>query len=161
MIEYSPIPGKLVEIPQRVLVQLSTDQIYFYEISMAIQRGKHFLDSSTVHTRRRKATFSRWLTLAKRQMRYYISQETPSGTLNQLVNFILNCYAPFIFQVKLQHFVEEGSSNFFVMLKLVQSLPQPDQEILFPILETNSYRVHSESILISACTIQFLILEIP
>ena len=122
VIEYSPIPVKLVEIPQRILVQFISDQKYFYEISMAIQSGKHFLDSSTVHTcQPGKLHNSRWLTLAHWLMRYYISQKHLCGTLIRLVNFILNYYSPFLFPVKLQHFVEEGSSNFFVMLKLVQT----------------------------------------
>ena len=99
---------------------LSTDQKYLSEMFRAIRLGDvseslSFRDPGNI-------CLSRWLTIANRVLRLYISTEMPSESLRSLVDFIMKVYVPTWFEKKKKQFVKFGAIlqyNMISRLKLI------------------------------------------
>lgn len=82
----------------RVLDDLSCDQKYLYDITAAVRSG---VVSDDLKVRKPGVlNHSRWLTLANRVCRLYISTENPSCNLRVITHFIVSNYAPNWFAIK-------------------------------------------------------------
>ena len=79
---------------------MNTDKKYMFEASLAVQSG-HF-PISLANMKPGKLHNARWLTLANRLLRLYVSTVNASKELCDIVYFILNLYAPAWFFLK-QH----------------------------------------------------------
>ena len=77
---------------------LSSDQLSFFEIVNAVKTGVvlHRFNSRTPG----RLNHARWLTLANRVLRLYISTEDPSNELILLAKLIVNSYAVVWFDIK-------------------------------------------------------------
>ena len=83
-------------LPQDVVHDLSTDQYYAYKICKGIISGS--VDSNLQYLEVGPINLSRWLTLACRILRYFVSIKNPSQNLKHLSQFCIQ----FIFQVGLK-----------------------------------------------------------
>ena len=111
IVKFEKIFGKVEEIQDQVLQNLSSDQKYLYEVALSVQTGNFPIRLAT----RSPGTLNeaRWLTKAIRILRLYVSTNNPSFNLVKLVSFILNLYAPAWFKIKSNPRAVDGAKNFF------------------------------------------------
>ena len=91
----------------------------------------------------------RWLTLAARLLRLYISTESPSEELQQLVRFVVAHYAPVWFTVRQNSSCTDGAKNLHRSVELLRQLPETVQAIVRPVLQRNAFSAHPEQLLLS------------
>lgn len=126
---------------------LSTDQKYLYDLIEAIQTGK--CPAILANKKPGPTNDARFLTLACRVLRLYISTEKPSSNLKLLAHFVVRVYGPMWFQVKSSSNITHGSHNLFKYIKLIEWLPVNLRTDMRNVASRNSYFAHSENILLA------------
>lgn len=147
VVSFVAVPGLVDELPDKTLRQLSTDQELLYRLARSVQRG-----SVPVMTAKRKIgelNHARWLTLGSRLLRLYMSTETPSAELRQLVEFLLLHYIPMWFSIRQHSSCVFGSKNFFRSVELLRQLPEEIQDIVRPVMQRNGFWAHPEQLLLA------------
>lgn len=150
--EFQPISGKVLDVPDSVKKDLSSDQKYFLEACLAVQgvggteskkRLKTAMPGNVSH--------ARWLTKANRILRLYMSKEHCNchESLYKIAQFIVNVYAPSWFYIKQHSSCFEGAKNFFHLMQLCYKLGEDVWTIVEPVLKNNAYFAHPESILLA------------
>ena len=92
---------------------------------------------------------ARWLTLANRICRLYISTEDPEENLQTMTNFIIFYFAPSWFDIKHHSSICNGPKNFFRNAQRLNELSSSVQTIVKPVLERNAYFAHVENVLLA------------
>jgi hypothetical protein len=92
---------------------------------------------------------ARWLTLANRVLRLYVSEKKPSANLKNLVYYIQNCYVPTWFLFKRYYLLVNGSKNLFFLMEQVKLLPKNMKEVAQKSIQGNAYLAHSENLLLA------------
>lgn len=134
-------------LSKEILKDLSTDQLYLYEIIDVIQTGKC---SSSLQCKKPGPTnHARFLTFACRACRLYISTAKPSKDLQLLIQFIVRVYGPMWFLIKRQPQIFHAPRHLFKYIQLIQWLPVKYKEIVQDVISRNSYYAHPENILMS------------
>lgn len=146
VVQFTPIACELPEITKS-RSDLSTDQLYLYEICDAVSRGQ--CDVSLAKRNPGKIVHSRWLTTANRILRLYVSTSEPSRNLRILADFVIRVYDPMWFEIKTKPFCVYGSKHLHKMITLSRYLPENLMKIVDPVLQRNGYFGHSENILLS------------
>ena len=129
LVQFDPVAGRVKEIPEDIVKELSTDQKYLYEIALVVQNGPEHCPENLLTKEPGALNNARWNTLANRILRLYITKRIPSPNLKRLVHFILNEYAPGWFQFKRYSTLNDGSKNIFYFVQLSEELPEPDRTI--------------------------------
>ena len=112
---YKPIEGCIVEIPSDVLTQLSSNQLYLYQIGMSVQKGESYLSNSDITFRAPgELHHARWLTRANRILRLYVSKSNPSQSLEKIVHFLVSFYIPGWFHIKQHPLCTDGAKKSFI-----------------------------------------------
>jgi hypothetical protein len=117
-----------------VVSDLSADQKYLYKILQVITTGKipNNFEKYTIGP----MNHARWLTLANRACRLYISQPklTPllKKNLFQFVQFIVLCYGPSWFHIKTKPNLKHAPEHVLTAVKSMSKLPQSTQDIVKP-----------------------------
>lgn len=116
------IKFKIIEadIPVILKDELSTDQLYLFDICSAIVSG--FLPTSLAKREPGKIVHSRWLTTANRILRLYVGTTDPSTNLVVLATFIMKVYAPTWFSIKINSSCKDGAKNLFKLISSTQYL---------------------------------------
>lgn len=135
------------EIPDIDRKVLSKDQQYLLDISMAIQSGKCNGDLAIRDPG--PLSHSRWLTKANRTLRLYISVESPSSELNELVLFILKVYMPMWFRIKLSRSFTNGPKLLYQSIQASRYLPEELRNVVDPVIERNGFFAHPEHLLLA------------
>jgi hypothetical protein len=154
IVNFKAIDGKVNDISDDVMTDLSTDQIYLLKACLAVQQGytasEHisFLQTAMPGN----LNHARWLTKANRILRLYMSQQNCSQPLYRITRFILNVYAPSWFNIKHHSSCLDGAKNFFYLMKRCYELGPEDWEIVEPVLQNNSYFAHPENIILAGVT---------
>ena len=154
IVNFKPIDGKVIDVSDDVMLDLSTDQIYLLKACLTVQQGyavsEHisFLQTAMPGN----LSNSRWLTKANRILRLYMSKLDYSQQLYRITRFILNVYAPSWFNVKHHSSCVDGARNFFYLMKQCYELGPEDWEIVEPVLQNNCYFAHPENILLAGVT---------
>ena len=126
---------------------LSTDKNYAYRIAMAIINGSLTDDLRLLEVG--PVVHSRWLTLACRILRFYVSQNKPTKALILITKFCILVYLPSSFYIKQRSKFTDGAQNFFNILKRVQNFPNRKvQRIATEVLQRNGYFAHQENVLV-------------
>ena len=154
IVKFIQVPGRVAPISQDILKDLSTDQLYLYKACLAIQGGPELSDMSFASKRIGPLNRSRWLTLANRTLRLYMSSREPSINLTRIVNYVLNIYAPMWFRVKSNPYCTDGSHNLFYYITLTRFLSPTDKQIIYPVIQRNGFFAYPENILLAAITDQ-------
>lgn len=153
IINFQPIPGSVVDVPETVTKDLSSDQLYLLKICLLIQQGVQNADHNNMRYLKTAQpgalSHARWLTKANRLLRLYVSTESASDDLRRLVRFVLNFYAPIWFYIRSHPFCQDGAKNFHFMVSQYQKLSPEDQNIISPVLLNNSYFCHPENLLLA------------
>jgi hypothetical protein len=126
---------------------LSSDQLYFFEIVNAVKTGV-VPDRFNSRTPGR-LNHARWLTLANRVLRLYISTEDPSNVLILLAKFIVNSYAVVWFDIKKHSNCWNAAPHYYKMIETSRFLPVRYRIIVQQVLKRNSYPAHIESIILA------------
>jgi len=154
IVNFKPIPGKVIDLSDDVMADLSTDQLYLLKACLAVQQGFHITEHISYLQAGMPGNLSnsRWLTKANRILRLYMSKQVSSEELYRITRFILNVYAPSWFQVKQYSSCVDGARNFFYLMKRCYELGHGDLEIVEPVLQNNSYFAHPENIILAGLT---------
>ena len=132
------------EVPQSVVDDLSSDQHYAYRMCMAVILGSvesnlQFLEVGLV--------YSRWLTLASRLLRYYVSLEKTSANKSNIVEFCIMVNFPTWFEIKLKNKLIHGSQNFFNLVQRITKLSNKKiRETAFKVVQWNPFFAHPENV---------------
>lgn len=96
-----------------------------------------------------KLCHSRWLTLASRILRLYISYEKAPKNVQTLADFVVKIYAPMWFLIKRNHNVLNGPSHVCKYVELSRHLPPNLKKIVNNSIQRNAYFAHRENILLT------------
>jgi hypothetical protein len=140
---------ELIELSPEVVKDLSTDQHLLYKLTVAVRTGH--LPKEVGVRKVGNMVHSRWLTFAESVLLLWMSrhglEEELLERLESVVTYIVSCYVPMWFQIKVKHSWLEGPQHVLTHLSLLQLQSERIQDILMPYLRTSSWYAHSESIL--------------
>ena len=91
----------------------------------------------------------RWLSLANRLLRLYVSTFNASKKLCDIVYFILNIYAPALFFLKQHWKCADGPKNHNYIASLICLIPSSVKDVIIPVFQRNAYFANPENILLS------------
>lgn len=143
VVQFEVIPSEIIEIDSN---ELSTDQKYLLEIYRAVSSGNCSQDLSCKNPG--KMSHSRWLTTASRILRLYISDEEPSSTLVDIVNYIMKVYIPVWFTIKSKPNFSNGAKHFYKMVLSIQELNERTKIIAAKVVNRNAFFANAENILV-------------
>ena len=135
------------DLPQAVVDDLSSDQHYAYRICMAVMIGS--VDEDLQYLEVGPIVHSRWLTLASRILRLYVSKCNPSENLQSCARFCINVYFPTWFEIKKQSQIVQGAKNFFNLVHRIQRFPHSKiRSIALKVVQRNAFFAHPENVLL-------------
>ena len=146
---FQPMPlSNFVTLPDDVIEDLSTDQLYAYRFCWAVVLGEANQDLQLMEVG--PIVHSRWLTLGCRILRKCVSTSSPSKKLQDLAEFCMKIYFSSWFDIKLNNKISDGSPNFFRMVQQISTFSnQQVREESQKVLLRNSFFGHPENILLA------------
>ena len=87
VVDFNPVPGGVESADSDVLLQLSHGQSLLYQLAVGVQSGH--VPASVANRKIGPLNHARWLTLACRVLRVYVSHTLPPEDLVLLVCFIV------------------------------------------------------------------------
>ncbi|KAG0722390.1 hypothetical protein GWK47_006057 [Chionoecetes opilio] len=144
--EFRGVPGgeDLTEIPEYILVNMSTDQQVSYQLVQAVKRG--VLPSELQEIKCGKVSHSRWLTTAQSLMYMWTRKHGLTGkelnTLEILVKYCLQVYFKLYYDIKVHHRLEDGPKHILTQLRVMRSQPKKVQTAV-------TFYVRTECVLLS------------
>ena len=143
VVDFEPIQGNL---PEWEPSDLSTDQQYLWEICQAVSTGT--CSPGLANRNPGNLSHARWLTLANRILRHYISTEKPSQNLRKLAEYVVRVYAPSWFSIKTDCFITKASKNFHKIIQRCEYLEPNMKKVVHASLKRNGYAAHPEMLLL-------------
>ena len=138
-----------IQLRQEVINDLSTDQYYAYKITGAIRAG--VVSTTLANLQIGPINHSRWLTMANRTCRLYISKhclsKKNSQNLKLIVEYIVGVYIPNWFNIKVKHSWEEGANHVLYQLELLRLQSKKTLDIVMPTVRRGAWYAHAESVL--------------
>lgn len=147
VVEFESIPGQL---PTLKPDDLSTDQKYLFEITLAVITGS--CAENLANKSPGKMSHARWLTKANRILRLYISTPTPSTNLIILAQYIVKVYTPVWFQIKTHSSCKDGSRHLWKLIESSRFLSSALKAVIDPVIQRNAYFAHPENLLLAMLT---------
>lgn len=138
-----PLPS----LEQNVIDDLSEDQQYLYRIISAIRTGD--VDKNLARLKPGPLSHSRWLTLASRVCRLYVSSANCDRNLRLITKFIVMFYGPLWFEIKSKPNCCDGPKHLFSAINCLKNLPIDIVNIVKPYVSRNAYFAHSENVLLA------------
>ena len=151
--EFRGVPGgeDLTEIPEYILVNMSTDQQVSYQLVQAVKRG--VLPSELQEIKCGKVSHSRWLTTAQSLVYMWTRKHGLTGkelnTLEILVKYCLQGYFKLYYDIKVHHRLEDGPKHILTQLRVMRSQPKKVQTAVTFYVRTGAWFAHSECVLLS------------
>ena len=115
-------------LPEEVQKELSTDQLYLYDICHGLISGD--IDESLAARSIGEQIQSRWLNSGSAIGRHYASEEKPSKHLIALTNIMVKSYAKMYFKIKCSPKAIDGPRHIFEMIAIARTFPKEDKEVL-------------------------------
>lgn len=137
-------------LPEEVHKDLSTDQLYLYDICHGLISGK--IDESLASRSSGTIIQSRWVTTGSSLARHYASEEKPSRHLTALINIVVKLYALMWFTIKCRPKAIDGPKHLFQMISIAKKFPKEDSQILLKRIQYNAYFAHPENVLLTMLT---------
>ena len=146
--EFRSIPNsEFVILDNEVIDDLSTDQYYAYRICSGVIAGN--IDENLAFLEVEPMNHSRWLTLACRILRYYVSLSKPTKNLKLIAEFIEKVYFPSWFDIKINRYLTDSPKNLVNIIQRINKLTDSNaKNICSKVIYNNSYFAHGENILI-------------
>lgn len=138
----------LGDMPPRDANKLRDDQKYLLDIATAVDSGEC---SPGLAARKPGAVnVARWLSTAARILRLYKSTSSPSDILRKIVEYIMKVYIPIWFRIRHEPTWTFGSRHMFHLINASrQHTPELYSKYLVEVIETNSYFIHPENLILS------------
>ena len=120
---FEAIPGTepLIELPEEIVKQMSTDASLSYKLLCAIRSGELSPELSSIKCG--KIMHSRWLTTGQSIMMLWMSEHTFKGEILQkfrmIVDFVCNVYFPMFFEIKVKHSIVDGPEHIITFHRLL------------------------------------------
>ena len=124
---------------------LNTDQKYLFKMVYAVASG--FCSPELAALAPGHIHHARWLTLACRCLRLYVSTSEPSNELLQIVTFIVRVYSIMWFRIKKHSKVTDAAPNLWNTILAVRYLPEHLKTVVHRVIQSNGFYAHSESLL--------------
>ncbi|GBM34037.1 hypothetical protein AVEN_162218-1 [Araneus ventricosus] len=118
-----------------------------YNVSKAIKSGNCKEDFAVRDPG--PLSHSRWLTTANRTLRLYLSEESSTPELQEIVVFILKSYMPLWFSIKTSKYFTEGPRLVYKPIKSSRYLPEDLRNIADPVIERNGFFAHTEHLMLA------------
>ena len=148
IVQFEKVPGLVGEYPEDFINSMNNDLILFYELCIAIQTG--VFSESLMRKKLAKCHKARWITLASNLLRLYAQTSQPHENLIKMVRFILNVYAPVVFDLKWHPHLVNGSVHIFNLLRNArQLLSAEDLKVFHDSLLNNNFMMNHELILVA------------
>ena len=129
-------------------LELSTDQKYLGQMHQAIRNGS--VSDSLARRDPGNVSLARWLTIANRIIRVYVSTNEPSDELKALVEYVMKVYVLTWFDIKRDLAVEYGPKHQYNMIVRTQTLEDEDSKtIVFERIQHNVFFFHPENLLLA------------
>ena len=150
---FEAITGReeLIELPEKVVKDLSTDSSLCYQLLVALRTGE--LRSELANRKCGNIVHSRWLTTGQSLIMLYMSNHDLTGEnlrkFNLIVNFVANVYLPMFYEIKVKHSILDGPRHILTLLRLLRSQPQKVLEIVSWYVNKGAWFAHSEAILLT------------
>ena len=147
IVAFPRVQGKLPEISEEQLQEISGDQKLLYQLASALQSGN--VPDKVAGATIGPMMHARWLTLACRIIRKALSIKKPAKKLSKLLAFLMNFYILAWFRIKFSPHCQSGALHFYFLVELSQDLEPNTRGIVQKVLCDNSYFAHPENIVIS------------
>lgn len=152
-VNFEAIPGtelgRLVELPNDVLCDLSRDQKLLYKLVKMVKTGVKVPNIEKFEIG--GISQARWLTHSAAIILIYCSKhnltEEAARNLKLIVTHITNCYAPMWFLFKKYPLLSDAPKHWFRLLLICVASDPEVRDIVLKNITRNSYYFHSESIL--------------
>lgn len=128
-------------------LDLSNDVKYLLQMASAISNG--FISVDLANIKPGPVAHSRWLTKASRILRLYVATSSPTSYLKTLAEYVIRVYVPMYFNIKYYNSVIYGSTLLFKFIRLTQFLPLNVRQIVYSVVQNNSYFAHPENVMLS------------
>ena len=142
---------ELIELPEKVVKNMSTDSSLSYQLLVALRTGE--LRSELANRKCGNIVHSRWLTTGQSLIMLYMSNHDLTGEtlrkFNLIVNFVANVYLPMFYEIKVKHSILDGPRHILTLLRLLRSQPQEVLEIVSWYVNKGAWFAHSEAILLT------------
>ncbi|KAL5252354.1 hypothetical protein ACHWQZ_G015204 [Mnemiopsis leidyi] len=138
-------------LPESLWKKLSQDNKILYRLCIACIEGYVPDDLASAHLG--PMNHARWLTLASRHLRYYVSNPTVRREeVATIAKYIVTVYYRMHALIKLSPRIEHGATNFLKFLELndAAELTSKERKVVKKKIYNNSYFGHPEAIIIAA-----------
>lgn len=125
---------------------LSTDQKYLWDVCQAVLTGECSPELASRNPG--NISHARWLTMANRILRLYISTVDPTSQLKTLAEFVMKVYATSWFTIKCHPRIIYASQHFFKIVQSIKYLDDELKDIVQSSLQRNAFMAHPEHILL-------------
>ena len=119
IVNFKKVPGLVKDYSDDpdFIASLNNDLQYLYEICIALQKGRQHFSDALANKIPGQMHQARWVTLASNEARYYA--QTPNPTENQKngVEYVVNVYAPSIFDIKKHPHISQGTVHLYNIIK--------------------------------------------
>ena len=141
-------------LPDEVVSELSSDQLYLYHIAHMVRTG-NIIDEFEKYAIG-PLNKARWNTHWSRIFRLYISKRdtlvpnlSPADeeNLKLMVHFLLSCYLPAWFQIRLNQHYLDAPTVFLNLMTNLQDQPQVVKSSVEKTLQTGAYALHPDPLL--------------
>ena len=149
-----PLLQPLVNIPDEILDQMSTDAKLSYRLVKALSIGE--MSPELAGMKAGPLCHSRWLTTGMAVMFLWTSDHGFKGEtldkLKDIVTFVVQVYFPMFFEIKVKHTIVDAPKHIVTQLKLVKQQSMHVQEIVKPFVQSSAWFAHSEPLLLTLLT---------
>lgn len=147
IVNFEPIRFQCSENLEKIAQKLSTDQKYLFDICTEISTGK--VSEGLAIRSPGTLSMARWVVTANRILRLYISDQNPSMNLKTIARFVVEVYAPVMFDIKYKSSVVYRPVHLAKMIKLSRTLPRNYLNIVQSSIQRNGYYAHPEHIIMA------------
>ena len=149
--EAIPGSGPLIELPEKIVKEMSTDASLSYRLLCAVRSGK--LSPELASMKCGHIVHSRWLTTGECLMMLWMCDHGLKGEvlrkLRLIVNFVCNVYFPMFFEIKVKNSIISGPRHIITLLRLLRSQPAEVLQAVSPYIKTGAWFAHSEALLLT------------
>ena len=141
----------MIEIPDNIINQMSTDQRTSYKLVSAVQKGT--LPESLQYLKCGELSHARWLTTGQRLVFLWTRKhgllDRDKRILRVLVMFFIQFYFKLYFLIKVKHSIVEAPRHILTSLTLLRTQPKQVVKIISPYIQSGAWFAHPENLLLS------------
>ena len=143
--------NEMIEIPQEILKNMSTDQKNCYNLIAVVKSGRITPEQAKIKCG--PLSTARWLTTGQSLVMLWMSEHGLTGEslriLELLVRFCINMYFKLYYDIKVHPRIKDAPLHLTSALKLLHQQPNEVKKIITDVIKRGAYSAHSENLLAS------------